>query len=222
LKDPNFQIPEIKVKEASPRRVMPQLPRGRYIPPMAPLAARLPQPSHLTSSSTSKPIIDLTEDKMEGVEEGKVIIKQEPQEPKNEKKTWEQLKLRIGGRITTGGPGESSVALRQQPPTTSTAQSKPPAPKTLKEQKEEQWFKLGFTAKDTVRLGSWPQKRPKGAPIPPPLVQVVTLMSCMGQLVETMTGFVLWDTCLVSDEGQIMAESVTVNLNPKFSGQIDL
>jgi hypothetical protein len=52
-------------------------------------------------------------------------------------------------------------------------------------------------------------------------VQVVTLMNCMGQLVETMTGFVPWDTCLVSDKGRIVAESVTVNLNPEFSGPID-
>jgi hypothetical protein len=158
---------------------------------------------------------------MEGVEEGEVIVKQEPQEPEKKKNTREQLRLRVGGRITTGGPGESSVALRQRPPTTSAVQSKPPMPKTLKEQREERRFKLGFTAKDTVWLGSWPQKRPKGAPIPPPLVQVVTLMNCMGQLVETMTGFVPWDTCLVSDEGRIVAKSVTVNLNPEFSGPIN-
>jgi hypothetical protein len=72
-----------------------------------------------------------------------------------------------------------------------------------------------------VHLGSWPQKRPKGVPIPPPLVQVVTLMNCMGQLVETMTGFIPWDTCLVSDVGRIVAESVTVDLDPEFSGTTD-
>jgi hypothetical protein len=174
-------------------------------------------------NSTSKPIIDLTVDEMEGVEEGEVTIKQEPGEgePIRKENKQEQLRLRVGGRIMTGGPGESSMALKLQPPTTSTAQSKPPGPRTLKEQKEEQRFKLGFTAKDTVHLGRWPEKRLKGALIPPPLVQVVTLMNCMGQLVETMTGFVPWDTCLVSDEGRIMAESITVNLDPEFSGQID-
>jgi hypothetical protein len=185
---------------------------------MAPLAARLPQPSHLTWNYTSKPVIDLTQTDTEGDE---VVVKKEPEEPtqmtKGEHKR-EQLRLRVGGQITTGGPGESSVALRQKPPTTSTA---PPRPTTLKEQQEERRFKLGFTAKDTVRLGSWPTKRAKGAPIPPPLVQVVTLMNCMGQLVETMMGFVPWDTCLVSDQGRIVAESVTVDLDPEFSGTTD-
>jgi hypothetical protein len=46
-------------------------------------------------------------------------------------------------------------------------------------------------------------------------------MNCMGQLVETMTGFVPWDTCLVSDQGRIVAESVTVDLDPEFSGTTD-
>jgi hypothetical protein len=169
----------------------------------------------------SKLIIDLMEGEMEGVEEEEVVIKQEPQESEKKKNMQEQLRLRIGGRITTGGPGESSVALRQRSPTISTAQSRLPAPKTLKEQREERWFKLGFTAKDTMHLGSWPQKRPRGAPILPPLVQVVTLMNCMGQLVETMTGFVLWDTCLVSNQGRIVAESITVDLDPKFLGPTD-
>jgi hypothetical protein len=169
----------------------------------------------LTWNYTSKPVIDLTET---DTEEGEVVVKKEPEDPERKEHKQEQLRLRVGGRITTGGPGESSVALRQRPPTTSTA---PPRPKTLKEQQEERRFRLSFTAKDTVRLGSWPQKRPRGAPIPPPLVQVVTLMNCMGQLVETMTGFVPWDTCLVSDQGCIVAESVTVDLDPEFSGTID-
>jgi hypothetical protein len=86
-----------------------QLLRGRYIPPMAPLAAQLPRPSHLTSSSMSKLVIDLTED----VTEDEVVIKQEPQELEKRGSKQEQLRLRVGGRITTGGPGESSVALRQ-------------------------------------------------------------------------------------------------------------
>jgi hypothetical protein len=96
-------------------------------------------------------------------------------------------------------------------------QSKPLGLRTLKQQREEWQFKMSFTAKDTVHLGRWPERLPKGAPIPPPLVQVVTLMNCMGQLVEMMTGFVPWDTCLVSNQGRIMAESVTVDLNPEFS-----
>jgi hypothetical protein len=133
----------------------------------------------------------------------------------------QQLRLRLGGRITTGGPGKSSVALKQRPPTTSTAQSKQKDPRTLKQLREERWFKLSFMAKDTVWLGRWPKKLEKGVPVPPPLVQVVMLMNCMGQLVETMTGFVLWDACLVSDQGRIMAESVTLDLDPEFLGPID-
>jgi hypothetical protein len=114
------------------------------------------------------------------------------------------------------------VALKQRSPTTSTAQSKPQGLRTLKQQKEERRFKMSFTTKDTMRLGRWPQKLAAGTPIPPPLVQVVTLMNCMGQLVETMMGFIPWDTCLVSNQGCIVAESVTVDLDPEFSGPTDL
>jgi hypothetical protein len=46
------------------------------------------------------------------------------------------------------------------------------------------------------------------------------LMNVAGQLVETMTGFVPWDACLVSDDGQIMVESPTLNLDPEFSGEV--
>jgi hypothetical protein len=53
----------------------------------------------------------------------------------------------------------------------------------------------------------------------PPLVQVVILMNAAGQLVETMMGFVPWDACLVSDEGQILVESPTLDLDPEFSGE---
>ena len=183
---------------------------------MAPLAARLPRPSHLTLKSTLEPIIDLTEDE--------VVVKQEPRQERQEQTStgMQQLRLRLGGKITTGGPGESSVALKQRPPTTSTVQSKQKDPRTLKQLREERRFRMSFTAKDTVRLGKWPKKLEKGTPVPPPLVQVVTLMNCMGQLVETMTGFTPWDACLVSDQGQIMAESVTLDLDPKFSGPTDL
>jgi hypothetical protein len=46
------------------------------------------------------------------------------------------------------------------------------------------------------------------------------LMNTAGQLVEMMTGFVLWDACLVSDDGWIMVESPTLDLDPEFLGEV--
>jgi len=76
--------------------------------------------------------------------------------------------------------------------------------------------------RDTVRLVKWLKKLLDGAPIPLGLVQVMTLMNCARQLVETMMGFVPWDSCLVSDGGHIMAESQTLDLDPEFSGDPNL
>jgi hypothetical protein len=57
-------IPEIEVKAPSPKKRSEPLPQGRYLPPMAPLAAQLAPPSHLTSTSLSTlpMIIDLMEE----------------------------------------------------------------------------------------------------------------------------------------------------------------
>jgi hypothetical protein len=201
--DPKLVVPGIEVRPPSPRKIGVQMPRGRYIPPMVPLKDRLARPSHSISNSiTFPPIIDLTEE----------------EEPTKSEEP--PLQLKFGGRITTGGSGESYKQPKLSDPTTSTARPKQKAPQTLHQSREERWSHMRFNPRDTVWLGRWPEKLPPGSVVPPPLVQVVILMNAAGQLVETMMGFVLWDACLVSDKGQILAESPTLDLDPEFSGEV--
>jgi hypothetical protein len=167
----------------------------------------------MSKSPPLPPIIDLTDEE--------VSVKKKPSLEQMSIGT-QQLWLKLGGRIMTGGSGESSMQSRQTNPGISTVQFKQKVPPTLKQRREEWWLKLQFVARDTVRLVKWLKKLPDGAPIPLGLVQVVTLMNCAGQLVETMMGFVPWDLCLVSNRGRIMAESQTIDLDPEFSGDPNL
>jgi hypothetical protein len=198
-----MEISGIKVRPPSLRKIGVQRPWGRYILPMAPLKDRLDQPSPFTlNSPTSPPTIDIME---------------EEEEPM--KLEEQQLWLKYGGRIMTGGSGESHRQPRPSVPIISTAPPKQRAPPTLHQSREEWQLHMRFNPWDMVRLGKWLKKLPLGSEIPPPLVQVVILMNAAGQLVETMTGFVPWDACLVSDGGRIMVESPTLDLNPEFSGE---
>jgi hypothetical protein len=104
LKDPNLRIPKIEAKVLSPRKRNEPLPQGRYLPPMAPLAAQLAPPPHSTSPSTPPTIIDLTEEPspptiIDLTEEPSTPNKKESRENQAEPK----LKCRFGGRMTTRG-----------------------------------------------------------------------------------------------------------------------
>jgi hypothetical protein len=211
LRDPSFHVPRVKVRPLSLRKIAVQMLRGRYIPPMAPLKDRLTRPSHFTSSlPTFPPIIDITEDE----EEEKKLLDTCSKEP-----MWH---LKFGGRITTGGSGKYPKQPKPTDPTTSIVPLKQKAPQTMCQSREEWRLCMKFNPHDTVWLGWWLEKLPPGSTIPPPLVQVVILMNAAGQLVETMAGFVLWDACLVSNDSQILAESLTLNLDREFLGDMSL
>jgi hypothetical protein len=60
--DPVFNIPKIKVNPLTLRKRGDPLLMGRHIPPMAPLAARLPQPTQMGILSPMMMVIDLTDE----------------------------------------------------------------------------------------------------------------------------------------------------------------
>jgi hypothetical protein len=87
------------VKAPSPKKRSEPLPLGRYLPPMAPLAARLAPPSHLTSTSLSTlpTIIDLTEEPVTSTPD-----KKESRENQAEMSDGTpKLRCKLGGRMTT-------------------------------------------------------------------------------------------------------------------------
>jgi hypothetical protein len=98
---------------------------------MAPLKDHLSRPSHSTlRSMTFPPIIDITEE--------------EEKEPTKSEEL--QLRLKFGGRITTGGSGKSHKQPKLSDPTISTVPPKQRAPPTLRQM-------LRF---DLDRLPTWP------------------------------------------------------------------
>jgi hypothetical protein len=60
--NPVFRIPKIKVNPLTPRRKGDPLLMGRYIPPMAPLAAHLPCPTQMGTLLPIQTVIDLTDE----------------------------------------------------------------------------------------------------------------------------------------------------------------
>jgi hypothetical protein len=204
--DPAFNVPKIEVMPPTLRKAGEALPKGRHIPPMAPLTARLPRPvSHLPSIAT---VIDLM------MEEGEMSMKHgEPSSvspPRPELQSQMQIKAsggalslrcRAGGRMTTGG-----------------SKLRPLVVANYQQSKESRTRRLKFTTTDSVRLQAWLTKLEPGELVPPQLVHTSQLMIHQGHIVQTMTAFVPWDSSLVDDGGRIVAQSETVDLDPSFSG----
>jgi hypothetical protein len=101
FKDPNLCIPMIEVKVPSPKKRCKPLPLGRYLPPMAPLAAQLAAPSHLTSPSLSTLpiIINLTEELVTSTPDKKESRENQAEMSDGMPKLW----CKFRGRMTTRG-----------------------------------------------------------------------------------------------------------------------
>jgi hypothetical protein len=210
--DPVFRIPKIKVNPPTLRRKGDPLPMGRYIPPMAPLAVRLPWPTQTGTLSPVLMIIDLTDEPLmtsggtssthlQSVQlEGQMQVKMSGGMP--------ALRCKLGGRIMSGAQDEKRKESRRLGPVVANYQ----------QSKEAQARRLKFSVTDSVCLQAWLTKKEPGEILPPQLVQISQLMTHTGHIVQTMTVFVPWDSSLVDDGGRIVAESQTVDLDPTFLG----
>jgi hypothetical protein len=208
--DPAFVIPKIEVNPPTLKKRGDPLPMGRYIPPMAPLKARLPRPTQM--GTISPMIIDLTNEPLTTSGETSLAPPQSLQlESQMQVKTsggTPMLQCRLGGRITSGAHDEKRKESRRPGPVIANYQ-----------QSKEAWARrLKFSITDSVRLQAWPTKKELGEILPPQLVQMSQLMMHTGHIVQMMTAFVPWDSSLVDDGGRILAESQTVDLDPTFSG----
>jgi hypothetical protein len=212
LGDPVFKIPKIEVNPLTPRKRGDPLPMGRYIPPMAPLEARLPWPTQMGTLSPMPMIIDLTDEpsttsgRMSSVHPQPVQLESQMQVKMSGGTPL--LWCRLGGRITSGAHDEKRKESRQLGPVVANYQ----------QSKEAQARRLKFSVTDSVRLQVWPTKKEPGEILPLQLVQTSQLMTHTGHIVQMMTAFVPWDSSLVDNGGRIVAESQTVDLDPTFLG----
>jgi hypothetical protein len=211
LDDPVFRIPKIEVNPPTPRKMGDPLPTGRYIPPMALLEVHLPRPTQTGNLSPVLTIIDLTDEPLMTSGGTSSVTPQSVQlESQMQVKTsggTQQLRCKLGGRITSGAHDEERKKSRWLPIIANYQQSK-----------EARARRLKFSVTDSVRLQAWPTKKEPGEILPPQLVQMSQLMTHTGHIVQMMTAFVPWDSSLVDDGGRILAESQTVDLDPTFSG----
>jgi hypothetical protein len=199
--DPVFRIPKIEVDPPTLKKRGDPLPTGRYIPPMAPLEARLPWPTQTGTLSPIPTIIDLTDEP--SMTSGGMSSAPHPSvqlESQMQVKTsggMLMLCCKLGGRITSGTHDDKRKESRRLGPVVANYQ-----------QSKEAWVRrLKFSVTDSVRLQAWPTKKEPGEILPPQLVQISQLMTHTGHIVQMMTAFVPWDSSLVDDGGRILVES---------------
>jgi hypothetical protein len=114
--DPAFRIPKIEVNPLTPKKKGDPLPKGRYIPPMAPLEAHLPQPTQMGTLSPIPMIIDLT-DKPSMTSGGTSLahpqsVQLESQMQVKMSGGTPMLRCKLGGRITSGAHNEKRKESR--------------------------------------------------------------------------------------------------------------
>jgi hypothetical protein len=118
--DPVFRIPKIEVNPLTPRKKGDPLPMGHYIPPMAPLAACLPQPTQTGVLSPTPMIIDLTNEPLTTSGETSSAHPQSVQlESQMQVKMgggMPVLQCKLGGRITSGAHDEKRKESRRLGP----------------------------------------------------------------------------------------------------------
>jgi hypothetical protein len=116
LGDPAFNIPKIEVNPPTLRKRGEALPTGCYIPPMAPLKARLPQPTQTGTLSPMPTIIDLTDEPSTKSGEPSSahphLVKLESQMQVKMSGGTPALWCKLGGRIMSGAHDEKRKESR--------------------------------------------------------------------------------------------------------------